>query len=265
MLLEKYVKARDAKKSILCVGLDPTVKELKAKDSVPEKYFQSKDAGDGLLEFCLHIIEETGEHACAFKPNAQYVSIPMGLERMKKLNRRIHDSGAFSIMDLKLGDIGSTNQSGLYWIKEAGFDALTFSPYAGNIAECVKSARDFGLGVFVLTLMSNPESQWVQKEALFKGKPLYMKVAEEIRDSKADGAVIGATGHVTPEDIFTVRRIVGEDTVFLCPGVGAQGGDVEKLLKAGGRNLLINVSRGVIFAENPRKAAEEYRRSFSLG
>ncbi|MEA3255700.1 MAG: hypothetical protein U9Q22_07700, partial [Candidatus Altiarchaeota archaeon] len=109
------------------------------------------------------------------------------------------------------------------------------------------------------TLMSNPEAVWIQKETLFRDKPLYQKIAGEVKSSGADGLVIGTTDHVTEQDIREVRGLSGEDVVFLCPGVGAQGGDVEKILGNAGDNVLINVGRMIINDKEPEVKAKEFR------
>lgn len=257
--LEKYKKAKEEKRSILCVGLDPATKELRRGNIIPEGYMLKKEEiGQGILDFCLDIIEKTSDYASCMKVNSQYVLFLMNLGQLKKLNEKAHNLGMVSILDHKLGDISDSNLPALFWAKEAKFDALTFSPFAGNIEEAVNNAHKFNLGIFVLTLMSNPESVWIQKKSLFDNKPLYQEIARQSALSKADGLVIGATGHVTEEDIKKTRKIVGPDLIFLCPGIGFQGGDVEKLVKAAGENLLINISRAVIYDEKPGEKAKGF-------
>lgn len=242
--LEKYNKARDVKNSVLCIGLDPSPGGLD---------------GEGVLDFCLDMVECTSDYAVAYKPNSQFVLFTLNLEQLKKLNEKIHQTGCISILDHKLGDIGSSNEAAFYWIAEAGFDALTLSPFTGDIVGSVDSAHRHGLGLFILTLMSNPEAVWIQKETLFRDKPLYQKIAVEVNSTGADGLVIGTTDHVTEQDIRTVRELSGEETIFLCPGIGAQGGDLEKILKNAGGNILVNVGRAIISDEKPEKKAKEFR------
>jgi orotidine-5'-phosphate decarboxylase len=74
---------------------------------------------------------------------------------------------------------------------------------------------------------------------------------------------VGATDNVTTWDIRELRDTVGEDTVFLCPGVGAQGGDVEFIVTSAGENTLINAGRAIIQDENPEKKAGEYKELFN--
>lgn len=263
VFIEKYVKARDEKNSVLCVGLDPGLKEFREKNTVADEYFAGKEVGEGLLDYCLDIIEKTSDYACAIKPNSQYLIFALNLKQLQKLNKVAHDAGLVSILDHKLGDIGSTNQSAFYWIKEAGFDGLTFSPFAGNIKEATEAAHARDLGLLVLTYMSNPDSEWLQKKTSYEDEPLYVQIAKEIKAHDSDGPIMGATGHVKLEDIKRVRETVGDDKVFLFPGIGAQSGDAGKLLDAGGENIIINVSRGVIFNEDPAAKAKEYQELFN--
>ncbi|MEM2576979.1 MAG: hypothetical protein QW476_03525, partial [Candidatus Bathyarchaeia archaeon] len=98
------------------------------------------------------------------------------------------------------------------------------------------------------------------KQSKINGKPVYLAVAEEVKAFNGDGCIIGLGKHVSEEDIKEVRQIIGEEKIILFPGVGAQKGDPEKAIKNGGRNILINIGRAIIYSENPRKKAEEYNR-----
>lgn len=253
--IQKYKKARQEKGSVLCVGLDPAVAGIRDDNIVDASYFKGRDVGEGLLDFCLDIIDKVAGHCCAIKANGQYLLFNMTLGQLKILNKAAHNQGLITILDHKLGDIGASNAASIHWTCEAGFDAFTFSPYAGNINECVNASHRRGLGVFVLTLMSNPQAVWIQKEG-----GLYKRVCEKVTLAGADGIVVGATGHVSSEDMIAVRDIVSSDTIFLIPGIGAQGGDIEKAVKHAGSNILVNASRAVIFADNPAKKAQEYNK-----
>ena len=195
--------------------------------------------------------------------NQEYIS-DFSLEQHRTLTGTIHSHGLLAIYDCKLGDIGSTAQSGLFHYNRFGYDAITVDPFAGNLDEIVKTTHSYAppLGTIVWVLPTNPESVYL-KEARIGDKPLYVVIAEKVKKSGADGCVVGATGHVTKDDITTIRGIVGDDNIFLVPGVGAQGGNEEKVIRYGGRNLIINVGRDIIYTENPRNAAEEYYKRFN--
>ena len=249
---------RCMKKGILCVGLDPALPGQRSNNVLSEKYVECKDENDARLSFCLDIIEKTADFCCAFKPNNQYV-LGWTAEHHRRLTSSAHRRDASIILDCKLGDIGDTIDSALYHIQSWGYDAITFNPLLGNLEETVGKAHKPGkeLGILVLTLTSNKEAVRYQKTALLEGKPLFLAIAEDVKTSNADGCVMGATDHVTSRDLKEVRNIVGPEKVFLIPGIGTQKGDLDKL-SAAGNNLLVNVSRDVIYSKNPSLQAEAY-------
>ncbi|MEM4389501.1 MAG: orotidine-5'-phosphate decarboxylase [Candidatus Micrarchaeia archaeon] len=252
---DKYLKAREEKRSILCVGLDPAPPGMRP---LPKRY-AGKDAIEGMLAYCIDIVEKTGASCCATKANLQFV-FPFSLRQFQKLNAAIHEQGLLSILDIKLSDIGSSNAASVYWIKEAGFDALTFSPFAGNVREGVELAHQKELGIFVLTLMSNPEAKYFMKGEV-AGIPAYRWIAREVREAGGDGVVVGATQ--AGRELEEIADIVGDGMIFLVPGVGAQGGNEEAVIKAVGKNLLINVGRSILNAEDPAQAAREFNERFN--
>ena len=244
-------------KSALCVGLDP----------VPERMPEgiSQDA-EGVRRFCAAIVEATSQYAACYKPNSAFFEAlgEAGYSILRETIAACHRREVPVILDAKRGDIGSTAQ--LY--ARAAFerldaDAITINAYLG--LDGVKPFRDFeDRTSFVLCYTSNPSRTDLQTRLDSEGKPLYMHMADCIRgwnESGNLGAVVGATA---PEELADVRRVLGPDAPILCPGVGAQGGDLEASLVAGtgGRpgdcpgNLLINASRGVIYASNGDDFAE---------
>ena len=259
--LDKYAETKAERKSVLCVGLDPASTYMReGQHAIAKEYFESESEIDGMLNFCLGIIEDVVESAFAIKVNAQY-ALPFGLAQHKKLSKAAHGYGLISIFDLKLSDIGSSNDAAFYWVKQCGYDALTFSPFAGNIASAVTGAHVRELGIFVLTLMTNPEAVYFMRECSITNKRGYEWIASEINKAGADGAIVGAT-NTTPEELSAIRALVGDDRILLVPGVGAQGGDAEKMLRAGGKNILINVGRDIIYTSSPKKAAKKYDEEF---
>ncbi|VVC04434.1 Orotidine 5'-phosphate decarboxylase [Candidatus Burarchaeum australiense] len=260
-VLSKYLSIRRQKDSVLCVGLDPASPFMrKGEQAVPADYFKTASELEGLLSFCLDIIEKTGKYAVAFKLNAQY-ALPFSLAEYKRITSAIRKQNAIAILDIKLGDIGSSNEACFYWASQAGFDAVTFSPFAGNIVEAARQARERNLGLFVLTLMSNPEAGTFMRSILATGKPAYLWIAEELAKNGIEGAVVGAT-NTTALELKQIRDAVGKDVIFLVPGIGAQGGDAERIFGHGGENLLINVGRSILTAPNPRQAAEDFAFNF---
>jgi len=258
--LETVSARRREKGSLLCVGLDPALPGQRNRDLVPPKYLEGKDENEARLNFCLDIVESVAEYCCAFKPNLQYVLGWTG-EDHRRLTAVIREAGAVSILDCKLGDIGDTTASALYHIRRWGYDAITFNPLLGNLKETVEISHEGErqFGILVLTLTSNPEAVRYQKDATLSGLPLFLAIAQDVKDSGADGCVVGATHHVTKDDLRRVRSIIGPEKLFLVPGIGSQRGDLNKL-SAAGENVLVNISRDIIYSEDPRRRAEEYCR-----
>ncbi|MBU6998680.1 MAG: orotidine 5'-phosphate decarboxylase [Theionarchaea archaeon] len=235
---EKFMAAMREKKSQLCVGLDPS----------PET-----GGPDDLLDFCSDIVEKTSDFCFCYKPNTQYV-LPMGFSEIKALNDLIHRRGCLSISDHKLSDIGSTNRAALFWLSSMGFDALTYSPFPGNIRETIDVAQRYGLGIITLTLMSNPEADYFMK-GVVQGISGYEFTANQVAASNGLGAVVGATCEV--EDIKKIHAILTKQLI-LAPGVGAQGGglDIVRIFK---ERTMVNVSRDIITHENPAERAHDYQ------
>jgi uridine monophosphate synthetase len=116
-------------------------------------------------------------------------------------------------------------------------------------------------GVFVLCHTSNLSAQELQALEV-DGEPLHLRVAclsQGWSETGNVGLVVGAT---YPEALREVRsRAPG--AWFLVPGIGTQGGDLEATVAAGlrrdGLGLVINVSRAVCYADDPRAAAMQFR------
>jgi uridine monophosphate synthetase len=232
--------------SLLCVGLDPRPEQLAP--------------GDDLFSFNRRIVDATRDLACAYKPNfAFYESAgPAGLDALRRTVVYIHETtGVPVILDAKRGDIGSTAKAYARAAFEVwGVDALTVNPYLG--ADSVVPFTAYAdRGVFLLCHTSNPGATDLQTLPC-PNRPLYEIVAEKAA-AWGTGMVVGAT---YPQALARVRALA-PDAWILLPGVGAQGGDLEAALAAGlradGLGVVINSSRGIIYAEDPRQAALDLR------
>ena len=153
--IKKYLDISKEKNSILCVGIDPATPSQRSKNIIPT---------EDRLEFMRNIVSDVAPYASVIKMNRQYL-IGLTIDEIRAINIHIHQSNMLSIVDHKLSDIGSSNTSAIFWIKEESFDAFTFSPFAGNVLEATEYAHKKDLGIFVLTLMSNPEAEY-QKQAI---------------------------------------------------------------------------------------------------
>ena len=251
--------------SLLCVGLDPHINELKEPTAA------------AALEFCLNIVKQTSPYAAAFKPNAAFFELlgPEGWLALKQLIDGVLEESARLgsripvILDAKRGDIASTADAyARSAFENLGADCITLSPYLGSdsINPFIQNPEK---GAFLLCKTSNPGSQDLQDALVLsvgshEPVPLYSYVAQlasrwNVKNNV--GLVVGAT---FPQVMADIRLIV-PDMWVLAPGIGAQGGELELALTAGlrkdGKGMLINVSRSIARAENPGRAAAELRDS----
>jgi orotidine-5'-phosphate decarboxylase len=253
MFCEKYLKVKKEKDSIININLDPALPKQRKDNIIPNKYLSEEDR-ETLLNFSLDITEQVSDYCCSVKLNTQYY---LGhTDILKKVAKKIHKEGMLAILDHKLSDVNSSNSSALYWICEMSFDALTFSPFAGNIQETVEKAHEKDLGVIVLTLMSNPEAERMMIKTTVNGEPYYLHTAKIVKESKADGCVVGLTSFVEDKYIRNIQEVVGDGIVFLLQGIGPQGGEVEKIKYA--LNPLVSLGRAVIYSDNPRETVKRY-------
>ena len=251
--MEKIAFAAKKNNSLVCVGLDPDLAKL------PECV---KSAADPIFEFNKQIIDATKDFVCAYKPQAAYYAGQDCDGSLKKSIAYIKENAPDVpvILDVKRGDIGSTAE---YYAKEAfdryNADAVTVNPYMG--LDAVKPFLDYAdKGVIILCRTSNPHSGDLQN-LVADGMPLYKHVAKLVRDNwnynKNAALVVGAT---YPEELKELREMCPE-LPFLVPGVGAQGGDVEKVVKNGCAmswgGIIVNSSRGIIYASKGDDFAEK--------
>lgn len=257
MFYEKYLEATKEKRSFININLDPALPKQRSSYVIPEKY-SSKEDHETLLNFSLDIIEQVSDYCCSIKPNTQYY---LGHTRiLKKITKKIHDEGMLAILDHKLSDIGSTNGSALFWIKEMDFDAFTFSPFAGNIQKTVEKGHQKDLGVIVLTLMSNSEAEKMMINTTIDGQPYYLHTAQTVKETGADGCVVGLTCFVRKDHIKNIQKLIGDKVIFLLQGIGPQGGQANKIRYV--KNPLISLGRAVIYSDNPQKIIQKYHNIF---
>lgn len=246
--VKQYKSKVREKNSILCVGVDP---------ALPAQRTTNVISTEDRLGFMRKVIRDVAPYASVIKMNRQYL-LGLTADEIREINILIHQNNMLSVIDHKLGDIGSTNASALFWFKEEGFDAFTFSPYGGNISEITNMAHKNGLGVIVLALMSNPEAILHQK-ALYEGIPLYEHIAKLVSQANSDGCVIGATEHIDVQSVKKLKDILGNEKIILVPGVGTQGGNAKKIIYHFGDNTMVNVGRSIIYSNNPAEVAKEYK------
>lgn len=242
--LEKLKHASQINRSLVCAGLDPDLAKL------PECV---KGRKHPIFEFNRAIVDATRDWVACYKPQAAYYAGQGADEELRMTIEYIHEHSPETpvILDVKRGDIGSTAEM---YAREAferyGADAVTVNPYMGF--DTLKPFLDRAdKGVIILCRTSNPHSGDLQ-ELVAGGKMIYEHVAELTRDKwNYNGNAALVIGATYPEELRRVRELCPE-LPFLVPGVGAQGGDVEKVVRFGcdasGGGLVINSSRGIIYA-----------------
>ncbi|MEW6610385.1 MAG: orotidine-5'-phosphate decarboxylase [Patescibacteria group bacterium] len=256
---DKLNEAMQQNNSLLCVGLDSDfdkIPECLKKGKDKSGGFSSRQRGEMVLKFNQAIIDATKDVVCAYKPNTAFYEAlgGRGIEVLKQTIAYIRERAPLIpvILDAKRGDIGSTNaayvQFAFSYLKA---DAITLNPYLGKEA-LIPFLDQQEKGIFVLCRTSNPGAGEFQDIKDAQSEPLYKKVARRVtaqwNTNGNCGLVVGAT---FSEELKEVRSLVG-DMPILIPGIGTQGGDVEKTVKAGlnilHQGIIINSSRGIIFA-----------------
>lgn len=249
------------KKSFLCVGLDTDI------NKIPEFLFDKLEGDfDPIFEFNKAIIDATADLCVAYKPNtAFYESIGVaGWEALEKTVDYIREKypDQFIIADAKRGDIGNT--SSMYaqaFFENMGVDAVTVAPYMGE--DSVSPFLNYdNKWVILLALTSNKgafDFQFTEsKEAEEKLFEKVLKTSQKWANEDSMMYVVGATKAEMLEDI----RKIAPDHFLLVPGVGAQGGSLAEVVKHGINSqcgLLVNSSRGIIYASNGEDFAEKAR------
>jgi orotidine-5'-phosphate decarboxylase len=223
------------------------------------------DVNDGqpreLIHSATDLLEQTRESICAVKFGRQTI-LSIGSEKIAELVRKIHGYGLTAIIDDKLNDIDETNAAITRAYLNLGFDALTVNPFAGwkgGLESAFKLAHEHGMGLLALVYMSHPGAsegygqKILSRSGPNKARPEFEIFAEKAVQWKADGAVVGAT---RPGVVRRVRWILDGKVPIFSPGVGAQGGEIARSLRAGTDYFIIG--RSITTAKNPRKAAEEF-------
>ena len=250
--------------NFVCVGLDSAYEQL------PAKVKSGSSIEKAIFVFNRDIIDATHDLVCAYKPNAAFYEA-QGIEGFQALIRTIQYIKEIYpyipvILDAKRADIGTTN---LGYVQAAfdimGVDAITVHPYPGKEALAPFLARK-EKGIIVLAKTSNPGAGEFQDLLIGNfQEPLYQVVARHVADTwNANGNCALVVGATYPADLKKVRDIIG-DMPILIPGIGVQGGEIAATVIASkdsrGWGMIINSSRGIIFASQEDDFAEAARRA----
>lgn len=253
MKREELVENIKRKGSFLCVGLDTDIKKIPS-------FLASQE--DAIFKFNKAIIDATAPYCVAYKPNlAFYESLGVegwiALEKtVKYLKENYPDQ--FIIADAKRGDIGNTSQ--LYarsFFEHLDVDAVTVAPYMGEDSVTPFLGYE-GKWVILLALTSNKGSHDFQLIEDKDGKRLFEQVIETSQRWASTDEMMYVVG-ATQGEMFKDIRAVAPESFLLVPGVGAQGGslqDVARYGMIGDCGLLVNSSRGIIYASKEEDFAE---------
>lgn len=245
-----------SKKSYLCVGLDPDMEKLPSH--LPKN-------AEGVLEFCIHIIEATLPFAVSYKVNTAFFEAmgAPGWQVMELIFKHLKTKDIFAIADAKRADIGNTSaQYAKAFFVQINADAITLSPYMGQ--DSVRPFLEYeDKTAILLALTSNPGHADFEMQMLENGRRLYEQVLETSLSWPCKGELMFVVGATRSDEVASIRKIC-PDSFLLVPGIGAQGGSLKEISRFGFNQnvgLLVNASRSIIFADGGKdyalKAAEE--------
>ncbi|WP_320017711.1 orotidine-5'-phosphate decarboxylase [Labilibaculum manganireducens] len=240
------------KRSFLCVGLDSDIKKIPA---------HLLNTEDPVFEFNKAIVDATAEFTVAYKPNIAFYEC-LGAKGWISLEKTVNYikenySDLFLIADAKRGDIGNTSK--MYasaFLENMPFDSITVAPYMGEDSVTPFLEYD-NKWVILLALTSNKgafDLQFFEQN----NQRLFERVLEKSQEWGTKENMMYVVGATKAEMLGDIRKIVPEH-FLLVPGVGAQGGSLQEVAKYGMNNacgLLVNSSRGIIFADSSEKFAE---------
>jgi len=219
---------------------------------------------DPIFEFNKAIIDATHDLCVSYKPNTAFYEAYglKGWESLQKTIQYINEKHPeiFTIADAKRGDIGNT--STMYakaFFQDLNFDSVTVAPYMGK--DSVEPFLAFEDKHTIMLALTSNEGAFDFQTKNVEGKELYKTVIETSKTWKNAQNLMYVVGATKAEYFTEIRKMV-PDSFLLVPGVGAQGGSLAEVCKYGMNDnigLLINSSRGIIYASNGNDFAEKAR------
>ncbi|CAM1368546.1 Orotidine 5'-phosphate decarboxylase [Tenacibaculum sediminilitoris] len=253
MTTQQLVSEIQKKKSFLCIGLDVDL------NKIPPHLLKEDDP---IFAFNKAIIDATHHLCVAYKPNTAFYEA-YGIKGWKSLEKTINylnekHSEIFTIADAKRGDIGNT--STMYakaFFEDLAFDSVTVAPYMGK--DSVEPFLTFEDKHTIMLALTSNQGAFDFQTKLVEGTELYKQVIETSKSWNNSQNLMYVVGATKAEYLADIRKIIPKN-FLLVPGVGAQGGSLEEVCKYGMTEtigLLINSSRGIIYASNNNDFAEE--------
>jgi orotidine-5'-phosphate decarboxylase len=250
--LENCIKQNN---SLVCVGLDTD------SEKIPPHLKNNKFP---LYQFNKEIIDATNQFVCAYKPNSAFYEAlgDRGVTQLKMTCDYISQNYPMIpiILDSKRADIGNTNQGYLKFAYDfVGADAITLNPYLGKDA-LQPFLNQKEKGCVILCKTSNPGSDEFQNLKI-GNETLYKIIARNVaRYWNSQNNCLLVVGATYPDELKKIRAVIG-DMPILVPGIGIQGGDLEKTVKSGlnskNLGLIINSSRAIIYSSPDKDFAQK--------
>ncbi len=255
MTTSQLIEQIRLKKSFLCIGLDVDLTKI------PPHLLATEDP---IFEFNKAIIDATNDLCVSYKPNTAFYEA-YGIKGWQSLQKTIdyintNYPNIFTIADAKRGDIGNT--STMYakaFFEDLNFDSVTVAPYMGK--DSVEPFLAFESKHTIMLALTSNEGAIDFQTLNTNGKELYKTVLETSKNWKNSQNLMYVAGATKAEYFTEIRKIV-PNSFLLVPGVGAQGGSLAEVSKYGmteNVGLLINSSRGIIYASNGTDFAEKAR------
>ncbi len=255
MTTQQLVQQIKQKKSFLCIGLDVDLAKI------PKHLLESEDP---IFEFNKTVIDATHDLCVSYKPNMAFYEA-YGLKGWQSLQKTINYLNEtypeiFTIADAKRGDIGNT--STMYakaFLEDLDFDSITVAPYMGK--DSVEPFLAFENKYAIMLALTSNEGAFDFQTKNTTGEELYKTVIKTSKTWKNSDRLMYVVG-ATKAEYFTEIRNIVPDSFLLVPGVGAQGGSLREVCRFGMNQnvgLLINSSRGIIYASNDKDFAEKAR------
>lgn len=253
MTQKQLINQIKKKKSFLCIGLDVDL------NKIPQHLLKEEDP---IFAFNKAIIDATHHLCVAYKPNTAFYEA-YGIKGWQALEKTINyinqnHPEIFTIADAKRGDIGNT--STMYakaFFEDLKFDSVTVAPYMGK--DSVEPFLAFEDKHTILLALTSNQGAFDFQTLSVNNKELYKQVLETSKSWKNSDNLMYVVGATKAEFLAAIRQII-TDSFLLVPGVGAQGGNLQDVCKYGmSQNtigLLINSSRGIIYASNDTNFAQ---------
>ena len=255
MTTQQLIEQIRLKKSFLCIGLDVDLTKI------PQHLLALEDP---IFEFNKAIIDATHDLCVSYKPNTAFYEA-YGIKGWQSLQKTINYINEnypeiFTIADAKRGDIGNT--STMYakaFFEDLDFDSVTVAPYMGK--DSVEPFLAFNNKHTIMLALTSNEGAFDFQTKNVDGKELYKVVIETSKTWKNSENLMYVVGATKAEYFTEIRQLI-PNSFLLVPGVGAQGGSLQEVCKYGmseNIGLLINSSRGIIYASNETDFAEKAR------